>query len=496
MEFCVYWDNENAAGREDQTSLLPLPSNRDAAFIDSLAKAFTDSRYRTIDQKPIVIVANPSALFDAANTIALWRKHASDLGLPGLYLIAGRCEDINDAIRAAFDAVIAVPPIGYGNSSDDISSEIKPINQMIAVRIQDYSAFAESQLAVHKCDLTSFEAVMPSWDSEVLLAGAGISFAGATPEAYAKWLSKVMGAAGKKRPEEQLLFINAWNAWSVGAHLEPDQRYGYGYLHATASALLNVVPPRNVSAIEAINRSFTKRSAAVLIVHIHYEDLIDPIFDSYLTPLGAEFDLIVTVGNDISLNALNKIVAKFKNCFIVQTPNWGRDIRPFVIAFRIAQTFGYLFACKIHTKKSLHRPDGGEWRTQLLDSLLRPEGKAARILTQFESRPSLGILAPSSSILDLSRPEIHLGNILWLDRLLTRSEKTTMIGTYPILFPAGSMYWVRISALSQLLDDGFVSIAEFEMEAGQLDGTLAHALERMIGLLAICNNYAISELDT
>ena len=353
----------------------------------------------------------------------------------------------------------------------------------------------ERHLAVRKCNLTSFETVMTTWDSEVLSPGAGISFAGATPEAYANWLSKVIDATCKKCREEQLLFINAWNAWRGGAHLEPDQRYGYGYLHATASALLNCVAAQNVSAIEAINRSFTKRSAAVLIAHIHYEDLIDSIFDSYLTPLAAKFDLIVTVSNDVSLNALRKIAAKFKNCFIVQTSNRGRDIRPFVIAFRIAQKLGYSFACKIHTKKSPHRLDGEEWRTQLLDSLLRPEGKASKILMQFESRPSLGLLAPCGSVLDLSRPEIHFGNTPWLDRLLTRLKKAKMIGSYPCLFPAGSMYWLRISALSQLLDDSFVSIAEFEIEAGQVDGTLAHALERMIGLLAICNNYEISELN-
>ena len=253
--------------------------------------------------------------------------------------------------------------------------------------------------------------------------------------------------------------------------------------------LLNQLGEQNAGTIAKINSTFVKRNEAVVIAHIYYEDLIDSIFDSYLAPQATQCDLIVTVMNDVSLDSLQKIKQKFNNCFIVQTPNQGRDIRPFVIAYRLAYDLGYLYACKIHTKKSLQRHDGEEWRTQLLDSLIGSTEGVVNILKRFQADPSLGLVVSRGWLYDLSSPNMYSGNIHWLDTLLIRLSQHKMIGKYAIQFPAGSMYWFRIAALSQLREEAFVSISEFELEAGQVDGTLAHTLERLTGLMSDCNGY-------
>ena len=47
----------------------------------------------------------------------------------------------------------------------------------------------------------------------------------------------MLQSMGRSTVQEPLIFINAWNEWAEGTHLEPDQKYGHAWLQATASAL-------------------------------------------------------------------------------------------------------------------------------------------------------------------------------------------------------------------------------------------------------------------
>jgi len=78
---------------------------------------------------------------------------------------------------------------------------------------------------------------MPGWDNTARRRRQALVFAHATPEVYELWVREVAAETRRKPPGERLLFINAWNEWAEGAHLEPDQRFGHQYLEATARAL-------------------------------------------------------------------------------------------------------------------------------------------------------------------------------------------------------------------------------------------------------------------
>jgi hypothetical protein len=78
---------------------------------------------------------------------------------------------------------------------------------------------------------------MPSWDNTPRAKRELVVFDGAAPERYEHWLSSVLHGARQPAGERPLVFLNAWNEWAEGAHLEPCQRWGTGYLEATRRAL-------------------------------------------------------------------------------------------------------------------------------------------------------------------------------------------------------------------------------------------------------------------
>ena len=91
---------------------------------------------------------------------------------------------------------------------------------------------------MQKMDYPYIRSVMPSWDNTARKKNNGIIYYGSSPDNYEKWLKKVMRTTKENNPQElQFVFINAWNEWAEGAHLEPDQKYGYAYLEKTKKCM-------------------------------------------------------------------------------------------------------------------------------------------------------------------------------------------------------------------------------------------------------------------
>jgi hypothetical protein len=86
-------------------------------------------------------------------------------------------------------------------------------------------------------DYVRFPCVVPSWDNTARRRADGWVFTDATPTAYARWLAEAVATVTPRSADEDLVFVNAWNEWAEGNHLEPDQRFGHAWLDATRQGL-------------------------------------------------------------------------------------------------------------------------------------------------------------------------------------------------------------------------------------------------------------------
>lgn len=241
--FCVCWANENWSRRwdgQDQDILMAQQHSAedDIAFIVALEPLLRDSRYIRVDGRPLIVLYRPSILPDAAATLERWRQHCRKVGIGEIFL--GMVQfDVEDPRLYGFDVAIEFPPHKLARDLEPINNQLEVVNPDYSGHVIDYGSVVERARETEAPDFDMIRGVFPGWDNEARKPGRGYTFANATPARYRKWLSLAVDYA-RKRPVagERIVFINAWNEWAEGAHLEPDRRYGYAYLAATRDVVV------------------------------------------------------------------------------------------------------------------------------------------------------------------------------------------------------------------------------------------------------------------
>ena len=481
IAFCISCDSDAMA--------VHSGSQVDPALLERLGRMLADRRYIRINDKPLLVL---SGILNAADAEG-WRRRAPDMGLPGFYIAAVCRSASSESLALNVDAIIED---ATGRAGVDAKAEFPLIDPHFGGEIYRYAEIMEKYSSTAHSSSVVLKNVVTAWDTEPIYPGTSCSFAGASPALYARWLDRCCSHTMSQRPSERFLFINSWNDWMAGAHLEPDHRFGYAYLHATANVLRSYYRDEATDfLVRDINSGFSPTSDVAIIFHCFHEDLIEAVFDEYLAKVTGA-DLFVTVRPDISREAVEQIRKRVSNVFIEPYENRRRDIRPFLFALRRIQSLNYRLACKVHTKRSPHagEENGDLWRQRLMKMLLGAPDSTARAVKRFDAESDLGLLVPAGSMVNLEEVRHHIDNTFWLDRLLSVLDKTDLIGNYKLSFAAGSMYWFRVSALMGF--DGLVLPEDaFEYEMGQRDGTLAHALERLTALYALQKGYRTAEID-
>ncbi|RDS83407.1 glycoside hydrolase family 99-like domain-containing protein [Dyella psychrodurans] len=240
--FCICWANENWTRRWDGLDQEMLIAQNyspedDIAFITALEPMLRDPRYIRVGGRPLVVLYRPSILPDAAATVLRWRDHCRNVGIGELFVAMVQF-DVEDPRRFGFDAAIEFPPHKLARDLAPINGSLQIVNPGYSGHVVDYRDIIESARKMSDVDYHMFRGVFPSWDNEARKPGRGYTFANATPRRYREWLNMAVDYA-RRHPvhDERIVFINAWNEWAEGAHLEPDRRYGYAYLKQTRAAL-------------------------------------------------------------------------------------------------------------------------------------------------------------------------------------------------------------------------------------------------------------------
>ena len=216
-----------------------------------------------------------------------------------------------------------------------------------------------------------------------------------------------------------------------------------------------------------------------IVVHVYYPDLW-PEFAETLQRLPIDFDLYVTVtyrGEETEA-FIPQIRADCPTAWVMMVPNKGRDILPFLSLVNSGALDLYEAVCKFHTKKSPHRQDGDLWRRHLIDGILPKTGLREKLEC---------FVGDKTAAFWVADGQHYTGSEWWGSNLdTTRSVMNRLeiqVREDALSFPAGSIYWIKPLMLG-LLKSLHLTADVFEPELTQVDGTLAHAIERVLGFLA------------
>lgn len=486
MPFCFTWANENWSRRWDgqENDILIAQHHSDADsldFIRHLMKYFKDERYIKIDGKPLLIIYRASIIPDMEKTAVIWRQELEKNGFPGLYLVCAQSFGIKSPDEFGFDASVEFPP--HTVSSTDIRHELQMSNSEFGGHIFSYDQVVANAVASKEPDYKLFRASMLSWDNTARKQHNSHTFHGFSLLRYKQWLSSITNNVfnnAKYSKDEKLVFVNAWNEWAEGTHLEPDRKFGYGYLQATYDVLAEYDMSK-VSRL-AYKRS-TREADYAVVLHLHYEDLWGDI-KRYLDSFGeTAFDLYVTV---TSSSAGVRVAQEYPKAHIHLVENRGRDVLPFLNVLHVIKDMGYVAVCKIHSKRSIYRDDGDKIRNELLESLLGSNKIVLNIVDRFRQQQDLGIIVPGKYLIPHTDHNMTYSGAIVKDL----SSKLGLNFSYSE-FIAGSMFWFRPKALESLLS---IEESLFEVEEGLADGTLAHGIERILCQVVRKANHSVETI--
>lgn len=252
LPFFLYWANESwrkAWFGQDNTIVWEQKYGTEEDWrkqFDYCLQYFKDERYIKIKGRPVYAIYNPWAIPKSDHFIYLWDKWAQENGFPGIFFVKNIGSHDKD-ILGHYSARITREP-NYTFSHDERLIEkiwrvgttriIDFLNRKILIdkdkgiiRLKcSYDVIWEKILSRDNQDEHTILGCFTDWDNSPRKSYNSLIIQGASPEKFENYFSRLYAKA--KRISSPMIVINAWNEWAEGAYLEPDEKFGYGYLEA------------------------------------------------------------------------------------------------------------------------------------------------------------------------------------------------------------------------------------------------------------------------
>jgi len=249
--FCLGWANHSWTGikfgapkRTLIEQIYPGMHDHEAHFY-YLLEAFSDSRYITVDGKPLFLIFRPQEIPDSKRVMDYWRELALKEGLKGLHIVGADIE-ITSPLSLVFGCDAAfynrhrlIGEVRFRKISFIRNFQDKYRSLFMKPLVYKYQKAMKYFINPGECDLNEYSTIVTNWDSTPRLGWHGLVLHEATPDVFRTHVKQVLFKVIHKPYENRIIFVKSWNEWAEGNHLEPDQKYGKVYLEVLKDEIEN-----------------------------------------------------------------------------------------------------------------------------------------------------------------------------------------------------------------------------------------------------------------
>lgn len=254
--FCLGWANHSwtnrtwdptARKRTDGMIAEQLyPGLEDALLhFQTILPAFRDPRYIRVDGKPLFFIYAPHLVPDPKWFIDLWRRLATENGLPGIHFVAQEtalAENVEKHLAQGFDSVNFN---GQWQAECSIRGRLlRSLRYKVSERFGSVKADVYDFEKVSRALFDGIErrtdvhpTIVPQWDRSPRAGKRAVVYTGATPALFGEQVERAMELVEGKPSEHRLVFLRSWNEWGEGNYMEPDLDNGKGFLEALRAAV-------------------------------------------------------------------------------------------------------------------------------------------------------------------------------------------------------------------------------------------------------------------
>lgn len=247
----LFWANETWSrrwlGEEKEILLRQTYSMRDhERHAVWLSAVFADPRYVRVHGRPIFLIYRPLDIPELKAALDLYRHViVREIGCEPFLVAADSRRPGHDFRTEGFDYTMNFrPQLGLipGVLEDGFGLRRWWHNRRLGIgngrlKVMDYAEFDRRMRDMEPGHTHYFPSVFVGWDNTPRRGERGVVVVGQSPERLYEQVQRAVGIASSRPAEEQLLFVNAWNEWAEGNHLEPDLLSGRSYLEALQAAL-------------------------------------------------------------------------------------------------------------------------------------------------------------------------------------------------------------------------------------------------------------------